>query len=49
MNEPAMLPHIIQCPSNVVPSIEHREGAAKITETQLLNPKIWRGGANKLW
>jgi hypothetical protein len=49
MNESAMLPHIIQCPSEAVPSLEHREGTAKTTKTQLLNPKIWSGGGNKPW
>jgi hypothetical protein len=49
MNESAMLLHIIQCPFEAVASVEHREGAAKTMKTHLLNPKIWRGGENRLW
>jgi len=49
MNEPAMLLHIIQCPSNAVPSPEHREGDAKAMKIHLLNLRISRDGGNQLW
>ena len=49
MNDPAMLPHIIQCPSDAVSSPEHREGDEKAMKTHLLNLRISRGGGNQLW
>ena len=49
MNEAAMLLHIIQCPSNAVPSPEHREGDAKTMKTNPLNLRLSKGGGNQLW
>jgi len=49
MNEPDMLLHIIQCPSNAVSSPEHRKGDEKAMKTHPLNLRISRDGGNQPW